>query len=211
MSYGRQSRPALGAYCARWAWYFCPAVVRRFVDSADPQEIRASVAHAAASGVTVGKPAQPEVLLRDVCAFVAGPVVVDTIATDRDGMLREARALGAIASNVVVRLPATAVGIDVVRACAAERIATALAPGATPAQALVAAQAGAAYISGSVGRVDGVDGTEVMRKTVALLKTYDVTATEVLAGGIRHPSDLIDAALAGAKVVSVPPAVLRQL
>ena len=185
--------------------------MRRFVDSADPQEIRAWVAQAAANGVTVGKAAQPAVLLRDVCASVAGPIIVDVIATDRDGMMREARALAGIASNVVVRVPATAVGIDVVRACAAERIATALAAGATPAEALVAAQAGAAYISALVGRVDGVDGTEVIRKTAALLRTYDVTATEVLAGAIRHPSDLIDAALAGAKVASVPPAVLRQL
>ena len=185
--------------------------MRRFVDSADPEEIRAWVAQAAASGVTVGKAPQSATLLRDVCALVAGPVVVDTIATDRDGMLREARALAGIASNVVVRLPATAVGIDVVRACAAERIATALAAGATPAEALAAAQAGAAYICGVVGRVDGIDGTDVMRKTVALLRTYDVAATEVLAGGIRHSSDLIDAALAGAKVASVPPAVLRQL
>jgi transaldolase len=185
--------------------------VRRFVDSAHPEEIRAWVAQAAASGVTVGKVAQPAALLRDVCAFVAGPVVVDAIATDRDGMLREARALAAIASNVVVRLPATVAGIDVVRACAAERIATALAPGATPAEALVAAQAGAAYISALIGRIDGIDGTDVIRKTVALLRTYDVTMTEVLAGAIRHPSDLIDAALAGAKVASIPPAVLGQL
>jgi transaldolase len=184
--------------------------VRRFVDSADPEEIRACVAQAAASGVTVGKAAQPAALLRDLCALVAGPVVVDAIAEDRDGLLREARELAGIASNVVVRLPATAAGIDVVRACAAERIATAVAACATPAEALAAAQAGAAYVSGFVGRVDGVDGTDVIRKTVALLKTYDLAA-EVLAGAIQHPSDLIDAALAGANVASVPPAVLRQL
>jgi len=66
-------------------------------------------------------------------------------------------------------------------------------------------------VSAGQRRVDGVDGTDAIRKTVALLRTYDVTATEVLAGAIRHPSDLIDAALAGAKVASVPPAVLRQL
>ncbi len=185
--------------------------MRRFVDSADPEEIRAWVAQAAASGVTVGKAVQPAALLRDVCAFVAGPIVVDATAADRDGMLREARALAGIASNIVVRLPATAAGIEVVRACAAERIVTALAAGATPAEALAAAQAGAAYISALVGRIDGVDGTDVIRKTVALLKTYDVTTTEVLAGAIRHPSDIVDAALAGAKVASVPPAVLRQL
>jgi transaldolase len=193
------------------AWYFCPAVVRRFVDSADPEEIRSWVAQAAASGVTVGKAVQPAVLLRDVCAFVTGPIVIDAIATDRDGLVGEARALASIASNVVIRLPATAVGIEVVRTCAAERIATALAAGATPAEALAAARAGAAYISALVGRIDGVDGTDVIRKTVALLKTYDMTTTEVLAGAIRHPSDLVDAALAGARVASVPPAVLRQL
>jgi transaldolase len=185
--------------------------VRRFVDSADPEEIRACVAQAAASGAMVGRAAQPAALLRDVCAFVAGPVIVDVIAADRDGMLRETRELAGIASNVVVRLPANAAGIDVVRVCAAERIATAVAACATPAEALLAAQAGAAYISASIGRVDGVDGTDAIRKIVALLRTYDVTATEVLAGAIRHPSDLIDAALAGAKVASVPPAVLRQL
>ena len=184
--------------------------MRRFVESADPEEIRACIAQAAASGVTVGRTAQPAALLRDVCAFVAGPIVVDATAEDRDGLLREARELAGIASNVVVRLPATAAGIDALRACAAERIATAVAACATPAEALAAARAGAAYVSAFVGRIDGVDGTDVIRKTVALLRTYDV-ATEVLAGAILHPSDIIDAALAGAKVASVPAAVLRQL
>ena len=197
------------------AWYFGRAAVRRFVESADPDEIRACVAQAAASGVTttpalIAAAAQRGALLRDICAATPGPVVLDVVATDRDGMLREARELAAIAANVVVRLPATADGIDAVRACAGERITTAIAAGATPADALAAAKAGAAYVSGFVGRRDGVDGTDLIRKTAALLRTYDVAA-EVLAGSIRFPSDIIDAALAGARAASVPPDVLRQL
>jgi transaldolase len=184
--------------------------VKRFVDSADPGEIQACVAEAAAGGVTIGEAPQQPALLRDICGLTAGPVVVDATAADRDGMLRRARALAAAANNVVVRLPATPAGIDVVRACRAEGITTAVAAGATPPEALAAVQAGVVYVSTLIVRPDGANGSELIRQIVALLKTYDVTA-DVLAGAIRSPSDIVDAGLAGARAVSVPPAVLRRL
>lgn len=197
-----------------------PAVVKLFVDSADPAEIGACVAAERTSGVTTSGAAlaaaarqagrEPRELLGAICAVVNGPVSVEVAAGDRDEMLREARDWAAVAAGVVVKLPATDAGLEVVRACAAERIRTGVAPCATPEQALLAARAGAAYVSAPVGRVGSVDGNDVIRKLVALFKTYRATA-EVVAIGIRLPTDVIDAALAGAHAAVAPPAVLRDL
>lgn len=194
--------------------------MKLFVDSADPAEIGACVAAEGTSGVTTtvaqlaaaarqaGR--EPGELLGAICGVANGPVSVEVAAEAPDGMLRAARGWAAVAANVVVKLPATDAGLEVVRACAAERIRTAVATCATPEQALRAARAGATYVSAPVGRAGGVDGNDVIRKLVALLKTYGVTA-EVVAGGIRIPTDVIDAALAGAHAAAAPAAVLREL
>jgi len=194
--------------------------VKLFVDSADPAEIGACVAAEGTSGVTTtgallaaearqaGR--EPGELLSAICAAANGPVSVEVAADGADEMLRAARDWAAVAANVVVKLPATDAGLEVVRACAAERIRTGVATCATPEQALRAARAGAAFVSAPVGRAGGVDGNDVIRKLVALFKTYGVTA-EVVAGAIRMPTDLIDAALAGAHAAAAPAAVLRQL
>ena len=126
-------------------------------------------------------------------------------------MLREARDWAEVAANVVVKLPATRRGprggarlrrrADPDRRRDAAR---------RPEQALLAARAGAAYVSAPVGRAGGVDGNDVIRKLVALFKTYGVS-TEVVAGAIRIPTDVIDAALAGAHAAAAPAAVLREL
>jgi len=124
--------------------------------------------------------------------------------------LREARAWAEVAANVVVKLPGSEAGIEVVRACAAERIRTAVGTCPSPEQALAAARAGAAHVSAPVGRAGGVDGNDVIRKLVALFRTYGVP-TEIVAAAIRIPTDVIDAALAGAHAATAPAAVLRAL
>ena len=198
------------------------AVVKLYVDSVDPGEIAACVAGKETSGVTTSAARlaeaagaagrAPHDLLREICGVARGPVSVEVAAgaDDRDGMLREARAWAAVAANVVVKLPASAAGIEVVRACAAERIPTAVGTCPSPEQALAAARAGAAHVSAPVGRVGGVDGNDVIRKLVALFRTYGVP-TEIVAAAIRIPTDVIDAALAGAHAAAAPAAVLREL
>jgi transaldolase len=194
--------------------------VKLFVDSADPEEIAACVAGRGTSGVSTSAAAlaaaaghaggEPHDLLRAICGVANGPVSVEVTGGDRDGMLREARAWAAVAAAVVVRLPFTDAGIEVIRACAADRIRTGVGACPSPEQALLAARAGAAYVAAPVGRVDGVDGNDVIRKLVALFKTYRLSI-QVVAAGIRLPTDVIDAALAGAHAAAAPAAVVRQL
>ena len=197
-------------------------VVKLYVDSADPTEIGACVAAAGTSGVATSASllaeaaeragGAPRELLRAICGVANGPVRVAVSARgdDRAAMLREARELAAVAATVVVELPAGEAGLAVLRSCAGEGIRTAVGGSPTPEQALAAARAGASTVSTPVGRSGGVDGNDLIRKLVALLRTYDMP-TEVVAGAIRVPTDVIDAALAGAHAAAAPAAVLRQL
>ena len=196
------------------------AAVKLFVDSVDPTEIGACVAAKATAGVTTSSArleeaarregGTPRDLLAAVCVVANGPVCVALGATDPDGILREARAWAAVADNVVVTLPETDAAIDLVRACADARIRSGVLAGTSPEQALAAARAGAAYMTVPVGRAGGVDGYDLIRKLVALFRTWDA-ATQVVAGAIRIPADIIDAAIAGAHVASAPGDVLRAL
>ncbi len=193
--------------------------MKLFVDSADPAEIAACVAARGTRGVTTSGLALAEAarrtggsaqdLLRAICGVANGPVCVAVAAGERAAMLREARDWAAAADNVVATLPGSEAGIEVVRSCAAERIRTGVGACASPEQALAAARAGAVTLASPVGRAGGVDGNDVIRKLVALVKTYDLPA-EVVADAIRIPTDVIDAALAGAHAATAPAAVVRQ-
>jgi len=196
------------------------AAVKLFVDSVDPTEIGRCVAAKATAGVTASAAlladaarrtgGTPRELLGAIGGVANGPVCVTVAAADHDGMLREAREWTAVAGNVVAVLPGTPAGIQAVRACVAEGIRAAVGTCATPEEALAAARAGAAFVSAPVGRTGGVDGNDVIRKLVALFRTYEV-ATQVMASAIRIPTDVIDAALAGAHAAAVPAAVVGQL
>jgi transaldolase len=196
------------------------AAVKLFVDSADPAEIGACVAAKATCGVTTSAYALaeaarragggPQELLGAICGVANGPVGVVLTAADRDTMLRAARDWAAVAANVFAVLPASDDGIAVVRACAAERIGTGLAIGDNAELALDAARAGATLVTVPVGRAGGVDGYDTIRKLVALFRTYEV-ATQVIAGAIRIPTEIIDAAMVGAHAATAPGEVLRQL
>ena len=163
--------------------------MKLFVDSADPTEIGACVAAegdlrrhhqrvCAGGGGAPGRPAGPASCSGAICGVANGPVSVVVTAADRDQMLRDARDWAAVAANVYAVLPASDDGIAVVRACAAERIRTGVAAGDSAELALVAARAGAALVTAPVGRVGGVDGYDMIRKLVALFRTYEV-ATQV--------------------------------
>ena len=200
------------------------AVVKLYVESRDPAEVGACVAAKATRGVVtraswLAEAARAgttaEDVLRAVGGVANGPVFVEVVAADRDAIVREARALAAVANNVVPTLPATDAGVDGLRALAGERIRAALGACTNVERALAAARAGAVHVAVSVARATGadgkpIDGYDVVRKLVALFRTYDAT-TEVVAVAIRIPTDVIDAAVAGAHAAVAPPAMVRAL
>jgi transaldolase len=189
-----------------------------FVDTADVTEIR----ELAQSGLVDGVTTNPSLVAKsgrdfretiaEICALVAGPVSAEVAATDAAGMVAEGRALAKIAPNVVVKAPLTWDGLRACRelSCEGTRVNVTLCFSAN--QALLAAKAGAAYISPFIGRLDdiGADGMELIREIRMIYDNYDFR-TEVLAASIRSATHIRDCALAGADVATAPPAVLRAL
>ncbi len=189
-----------------------------FVDTAELGEIRACAELGLVDGVTTnpslvkkaGRPFKP--LLEEICALVEGPVSAEVAALDADTMLAEARVLAKIAPNIVVKAPLTWDGLKTCRALAAEGVRTNVTLCFSANQALLAAKAGAAYISPFVGRLDdvGAEGMELIREIRAIYDNYGF-ATEVLAASLRTPEHVKLCALAGADVATLPPALLRGL
>jgi len=204
-----------------------------FVDSADPDEIRVCALQGIIHGVSVG--ASPDAvdrpaLIKEICEIFKGPVNATLIGDGQcgpasgseasqasqasqaleDGMLAGARGLTQIGSNVVVRLPFTSEALKVVAACAAEGIKTNVTRCLSPAQALQAAQAGASYVSPFGDRPDDTADLDLVRKIVAVFKTYGI-ATEVLVVSVRSANDLLEAALAGAQIATLPFPLLRKI
>jgi transaldolase len=181
-----------------------------FVDGADPKEIRTCVEQGLIDGVTTnptliskvlgaGSTARdPQGLLKEICEICKGPVSAEVVSEDQDGMMREAHEYAKIAPNIVVKLPLTTEGLKAVRACAAEKIKTNVTLCFSPVQAILAAKAGAGYISPFVGRLDDI------------ARMYDFK-TEVLVASVRGPNHIVEAALVGAQVATVPFAVLQTL
>ncbi|HNX49285.1 MAG TPA: fructose-6-phosphate aldolase, partial [Thermoanaerobaculaceae bacterium] len=151
-------------------------------------------------------------LVAEICRLVPGPVSAEVLATAAEGMEREGRELAAIAENVVVKLPITKEGLKVCSRFAEEGIPTNLTLCFSPAQALLVAKAGATYVSPFIGRLDDVghDGMQLIREIVQIYDAYEF-ATQVLVASVRHPQHVVEAALAGADVSTVPFKVLEQL
>ena len=192
--------------------------MKLFLDTADVEEIRKGVALGVVSGVTtnptlvarVRRPL-PEVV-KEICALVPGPVSAEVLASDAEGMVEEARRLASLAPNVVVKIPITEEGLRAVKVLSGEGIATNVTLVFSPNQALLAALAGATYVSPFVGRLDDVghDGMEVVRTTVSIFRQYGFS-TQVIAASIRHPMHVVAAAQAGAPIATVPFGVLMQM
>ena len=189
-----------------------------FVDSADVRDIRELSELGLVDGVTTN----PSLILksggsiadvtREICSIVAGPVSAEVVATDYDGMMREAAILGALADNVCIKVPMTFDGLKACRALTAQgrKVNVTLCFSAN--QALLAAKAGAAFISPFIGRIDdiGIDGMELIAEIRQIYDNYDFE-TEVLAASVRTVNHVKQAALIGADVVTVPPATLKAL
>jgi transaldolase len=189
-----------------------------FLDTADIEEIKTGLAWGMVDGVTtnpslVAKQGKKYLdTVREVASLVPGPVSGEVLATDLDGMLEQGRKLAALASNVVVKVPLGPVGLQAVRKFRAEGIRTNVTLCFSAGQALLAAKAGAAYISPFIGRLDDVsdEGMELIEKIVNIYHNYDFE-TQVLVASVRHPLHVVQAGLLGADVCTIPFKVLEGL
>lgn len=195
--------------------------MKLFLDSADLTEIRRAAEAGLIDGVTTnpsllakaaGSGGDPREILAEICRVVDGPISAEVVATDTQAMLREGRELAKIADNIVIKVPLIEAGLRACRAFRAEGIAVNVTLCFSPAQALLAAKAGATYISPFVGRLDDLsaDGMELIRQIVVIYENYDFE-TEVLVASIRHPQHVVEAALLGAHVATMPAKVIDQL
>ncbi len=189
-----------------------------FIDSADVGEIQKALAMGLCDGVTTNPSLVAKTgrkfseVLKEITALVPGPVSAEVTAVDHAGMMKEARALAKVADNVVVKVPLIVEGLRAVRSLAAEGIRTNVTLCFSPVQALLAAKAGATYVSPFVGRLDDVseDGMAMVSQIVDIYRNYDF-ATKVLVASVRNPIHVLEAARLGADVATIPFAVIGQL
>lgn len=190
-----------------------------FVDTADVKEIQ----ELAVTGLLDGVTTNPSLIaksgrafldvIKEICAIVDGPVSAEVTATDHKTMLAEGHKLAGLAKNVCVKVPLTMDGLKTCKILSNEGIQVNVTLCFSAAQALLAAKAGATFISPFVGRLDdiGQDGMELIADIIAIYSAYPHLKTEVLVASIRHPIHVVSAAKMGADVATLPPNVLRQM
>ncbi len=189
-----------------------------FIDTADIEEIKKAHAMGMVDGVTtnpslVAKTGRPFLdVLKDILAIVDGPVNAEVVSLEAEGMIKEGRELAKIHDNIVVKIPMILPGLQAVRALTAEGIRTNVTLVFSPNQALLAAKAGAAYISPFVGRLDDIseDGMAMVGQILEIYGHYDYD-TEVLVASVRNPIHVLTAARMGADVATIPFSVIEQL
>jgi transaldolase len=190
-----------------------------FVDTADINEIKDMADSGLIDGVTTnpslilksGKDFLP--LIKEICDVISGPVSAEVASTDYDTMWKEADKLRAIADNVVVKVPLTPAGLKVCKRLSDEGTMVNVTLCFSAAQAILAAKAGAAFISPFVGRLDdiGQDGLSLIQDIVGIYDNYQDFETEVLVASVRNPMHIVEAAKIGADVVTCPSSVIKQL
>jgi transaldolase len=154
----------------------------------------------------------PRDVLKEICSLVDGPVSAEVVALEADAMVREGKSLAQIADNIVVKIPMLEAGMVAVRRLASEGLRTNVTLCFSSVQCLIAAKAGATYVSPFIGRLDdvGQEGMDVIREARQMFDNYAI-ATQILAASIRHPRHIVEAAMIGADVATMPPDVLRKL
>jgi transaldolase len=188
-----------------------------FIDTANLNEIRKAAELGVLDGVTtnpslVSKEGRPfKELISEICRVVKGPVSAEVVSTDEAGIIKEARELAKIADNIVVKVPLIKEGLRAVKLLSGEGIKINVTLCFSPIQALLAAKVGAAYISPFVGRLDDISqrGMDLVEQIVAIYNTYGYD-TEVIVASVRNPVHVLDAALMGADIVTVPYAVMER-
>ena len=188
-----------------------------FIDTANIEEIKKARDMGVLDGVTTNPSLVSKEkrnfrdLITEICRIVEGPVSAEVVSTDVKGILSEARDLAKIASNIVVKVPLIADGLRAAKVLSEEGIKTNVTLCFSPIQALLAAKVGAAYVSPFVGRLDDISqkGMELVEQIVAIYTNYGYD-TEIIVASVRNPIHVLDAALMGADIVTVPFAVMER-
>lgn len=189
-----------------------------FLDTANVKEIREAVSLGVLDGVTtnpslVAKEGREfKDLLKEICSIVKGDVSAEVVSTDAEGMMREGRELAKVADNIVVKIPLISEGLKAVKCLKAEGIRTNVTLCFSPNQALLAAKAGAYIISPFIGRLDDIStsGMELINQILTIYRNYGFD-TQVLVASIRHPIHVVEAAMMGAHIGTMPYKVFEQL
>jgi transaldolase len=189
-----------------------------FIDTANLEEIRKANELGLLDGVTTnpslvskeGREFKP--LIKEICDIVDGPVSAEVVSTDSDGMVKEARELSKLADNIVVKIPLVKEGLKAVKILSVEGVKVNVTLCFSAVQALMAAKAGATYISPFVGRLDDIGhiGMEIVEQILSIYENYGYD-TEVIVASIRNPLHVLDAALMGADIATIPFKVMEQL
>ncbi len=192
--------------------------MKLFLDTANVEHIR----EASKLGVIDGVTTNPSLIakegrvfkevVKEICSIVDGPISAETVAEDADGMFKEAKELAKIHKNIVVKIPMTAEGLKAVCRCKEVGIRTNVTLIFHPNQALLAAKAGASYVSPFVGRLDDVTeyGMDIVRRIVDIYDNYGIM-TEVIVASVRNPLHVLEAAECGAHIATIPYSVLQQM
>ncbi len=187
-----------------------------FIDTANIDQIREMawlIDGVTTNPTLVAREKRPfEEIVQEICEIVSGPVSAEVTALDAPGMIAQARALAKIHENVVIKIPMTEEGMRAVTALSQERIRTNVTLVFSANQALLAAKCGASFVSPFVGRIDdtGGNGMEVVSEIVEIYRNYGFK-TEIIVASVRHPRHVLEAALLGAEIATVPYAVLKKL
>ena len=189
-----------------------------FIDTANVDEIKEAERMGLIDGVTtnpslIAKEGRPlEEIIKEICEIVDGPISAEVIALDAEGMLKEGRQLATIHENVVVKIPMTTEGLIACQQFSKEGIRTNITLIFSPLQALLAAKAGASYVSPFVGRLDDIstDGMTLVEQIATIFENYDFDA-EIIVASIRNPLHILDSALLGADIATIPFKVLSGL
>lgn len=188
-----------------------------FIDTANIEEIKEANRMGMVDGVTTNpsliakEEGEFEEIIKEICSIVDGPVSAEVISVDTEGMVAEARNLAAMADNIVVKIPMTVDGIKATRKLSDEGIKTNVTLVFSPLQALMAAKAGATYVSPFVGRLDDLshDGMLLVEQIVEIYNNYGFD-TEIIVASVRNPLHTLDAALMGADIATIPFGVLKK-
>ena len=189
-----------------------------FIDTANIDEIKKGLALGMVDGVTtnpslIAKEQRPfQDILQDICAIVDGPISAEVVSLDAEGMVREGRELAKLADNIVIKVPMIEEGLKATKIFSAENIKTNVTLVFSATQALLAAKAGATYVSPFIGRLDDIshNGMELVSDIMTINDNYGF-ATEVIVASVRSPMHVLDSALIGADIATIPYKVIAQL
>lgn len=189
-----------------------------FLDTGMVDEIKQALDWGILDGVTtnptlIAKTGRPFLeVAKEILELVDGPVSLETVSRDAEGMIKEGRMLAELGDNVVVKIPMTPEGMKAVQVLESEGIPTNVTLTFSPAQALIAAKAGASYVSPFIGRIDDVssDGMKLIRDIVQIFNNYQIE-TQIIVASVRHPMHVVEAALIGADICTMPFEVMKKL